>query len=95
MLHAGAGDHDPGEGRRARTGHHASEHGKIEQLLDEAEGLLAAGDPLAHPELAEVIHPGYYAFVCESCAPTFDYYGYFLAAKRFADRAKEITEQLS
>ena len=77
-----------------------AEHGlekaerKIEQLLDEAETLLAAGDPLTHPELAEVIHPGYYAFVCESCAPTFDYYGYFLAAKRFADRAKEITEQL-
>jgi tetratricopeptide (TPR) repeat protein len=76
---------------------HGMEKGerKIEQLLDEAEDLLAAGDPLAHPELAEVIHPGYYAFVCESCAPTFDYYGYFLAAKRFADRAKEITEQLS
>ncbi|MBP5749252.1 MAG: tetratricopeptide repeat protein [Firmicutes bacterium] len=78
-----------------------AEHGlekaerKIEQLLDEAESLLTAGDPLTHPELAEVIHPGYYAFVCESCAPTFDYYGYFLAAKRFADRAKEITEQLS
>lgn len=67
---------------------------KIEQLLDDAEALLAEGDPLAHPELAEVIAPGYYAFVCESCAPTFDYYGYFLAAKRFADRAKEITEQL-
>ena len=78
-----------------------AEHGlekaerKIEQLLDEAETLLAAGDPLTHPELAEVIHPGYYAFVCESCAPTFGYYGYFLAAKRFADRAKEITEQLT
>ncbi|MBO4881278.1 MAG: tetratricopeptide repeat protein [Firmicutes bacterium] len=78
-----------------------AEHGlekaerKIEQLLDEAETLLAAGDPLTHPELAEVIHPGYYAFVCESCAPTFGYYGYFLAAKRFADRAREITEQLT
>ena len=66
---------------------------KIEQLLDEAEAVLAAGDPLVHPELAGVIHPGYYAFVCESCAPTFAYYGYFLAAQRFADRAKEITEQ--
>jgi hypothetical protein len=67
---------------------------KIGQLLDEAETLLAGADPLVHPELAEVISPGYYAFVCESCAPTFGYYGYFLAAKRFADRAKEITEQL-
>nr|MCR4805955.1 tetratricopeptide repeat protein [Clostridia bacterium] len=77
-----------------------AEHGlekaekKIEQLLDEAESLLAAADPLARPELAEHIAPGYYAFVCESCAPTFDYYGYFLAAKRFSRRAKEITEQL-
>ena len=78
-----------------------AEHGmekaekKIEQLLDEAETLLAAGDPIAHPELAEYVAPGYYAFVCESCAPTFGYYGYFLAANRFADRAKEITEQLT
>jgi tetratricopeptide (TPR) repeat protein len=77
-----------------------AEHGlekaerKIEQLLDEAEALLAAADPLVHPEMAEAIAPGYYAFVCESCAPTFDYYGYFLAAKKLSDRAQEITEQL-
>ena len=77
-----------------------AEHGmekaekKIEQLLDEAEALLDAADPVAHPELAETIAPGYYAFVCESCAPTFDYYGYFLAAGKFRARAKEITEGL-
>ncbi|MBR1757995.1 MAG: tetratricopeptide repeat protein [Lachnospiraceae bacterium] len=32
---------------------------------------------------------GYYAFVCESCAPTFAYYGYFLAAQDLEQRAKE------
>ena len=77
----------------AEQGMEAAE-GKIAQLLDEAEALLASGDPLVHSELAPFIDPGYYAFVCESCAPTFGYYGYFLAAKRFEDRAKEITEML-
>ena len=35
---------------------------------------------------------GYYAFVCESCAPTFAYYGYFLAAEDLKQRAKENYE---
>ncbi|MBR5741199.1 MAG: tetratricopeptide repeat protein [Firmicutes bacterium] len=78
----------------------AAEHGlekgekKIAQYLDRAEELLAASDPETHPELAEVISRGYYAFCCECAAPTFGYYGYFLAAKRFAARAEAITKQL-
>ncbi len=35
---------------------------------------------------------GYYAFVCEKCAPAFGYYGYFLAEKELMRRAKEIYE---
>ena len=33
---------------------------------------------------------GYYAFVCEKCAPTFEYYGYFLAAETLRERAEKI-----
>ena len=32
----------------------------------------------------------YYAFVCEKCAPTFSYYGYFLAAKELKERSEKI-----
>lgn len=40
-------------------------------------------------------HPtrdGYYAFVCEKCAPVFDYYGHFYYAKELAARAGRIYE---
>ena len=33
---------------------------------------------------------GYYAFVCEKCAPTFGYYGYFLDEAELNRRAKTI-----
>ncbi len=33
---------------------------------------------------------GYYAFVCESCAPSFSYHGYFMTAEELKKRAKEI-----
>ena len=36
---------------------------------------------------------GYYAFVCEKCAPAFEYYGYFLAAEDLKERAKRIYER--
>ena len=36
---------------------------------------------------------GYYAFVCEKCAPTFDYYGWFADANRFREEAKRIYER--
>lgn len=35
---------------------------------------------------------GYYAFVCEKCAPIFGYYGRFLYNKELSDRAREIYE---
>ena len=49
--------------------------------LDKAEALL--NDP-ALP------HDGYYAFVCEKCAPTFGYYGYFAFRKELEERAAKI-----
>ena len=36
---------------------------------------------------------GYYAFVCEKCAPVFGYYGYFLADKDLRERAEKIYER--
>ncbi len=54
---------------------------KISELLDRAEELL---------DTPSVPRDGYYAFVLEKCAPTFSYYGYFLAAERFAATAEKI-----
>ena len=53
-------------------------------MLDEAYGLLNAED---------IPRDGYYAFVCEKCAPAFSYYGYFLAAEELKQRAEEIYER--
>ncbi|MCQ2451111.1 MAG: tetratricopeptide repeat protein [Clostridia bacterium] len=36
---------------------------------------------------------GYYAFVCEKCAPVFGYYGYFLTEQELERRAREIYER--
>jgi len=58
--------------------------GQINDLLDQAYDLLQ--DPAAP-------HDGYYAFVCEKCAPTFSYYGYFLAAQELQDVSKAIYER--
>lgn len=57
---------------------------RIYALLDRAYDLLQ--DPAAP-------HDGYYAFVCEKCAPTFSYYGYFLAAQELQDVSKAIYER--
>ena len=57
---------------------------KIGQYLDKAAALL--DDPTLPRD-------GYYAFVCEKCAPTFDYYGWFLAAADLNERAKAIYER--
>ena len=42
---------------------------------------------------ASLVRDGNYAFVCEKCAPTFRYYGYFLYANELEERAKEIYER--
>jgi tetratricopeptide (TPR) repeat protein len=56
----------------------------IDAYLDTAQRLLdAPGIP----------HEGYYAFVCEKCAPTFEYYGWFAAANEFKERARAWYER--
>ena len=54
---------------------------QINAYLDTAQELL---------ELSTLTHDGYYAFVCEKCAPTFTYYGRFAYGAELAERAKNI-----
>ena len=54
---------------------------EIGELLDQALELLNKD-----PDRED----GYYAFVCEKCAPTFSYYGYFGAANILNRRAQDI-----
>lgn len=56
---------------------------EIYACLDRASNLLAK---------SEAPRDGYYAFVCEKCAPTFDYYGYFMDAAVLRQEAKRIYE---
>ena len=57
---------------------------RIFQLLDQAYDLL-------HDDSAP--RDGYYAFVCEKCAPSFSYYGYFIAAEELQKTAEAIYER--
>jgi len=56
----------------------------IQQCLDKAEQRIDS--------VPETRWGGYYAFVCEKCAPTFEYYGYFMTAKKLLERSKKIYE---
>lgn len=57
---------------------------EITRCLEKAEEFLDAGGSE---------RDGYYAFICEKCAPSFGYYGYFLTEKRLRETAKEIYER--
>ena len=57
---------------------------EVNRLLDKAYELF---------DTPSVPHDGYYAFVCEKCAPTFAYYGYFLADADLRERARAIYER--
>ena len=57
------------------------EDGEIEKCMDKAWELLNA------PGLK---HDGYHAFTISKCAPTFDYFGYFLYSKNLKERAEKI-----
>lgn len=51
--------------------------------------LEQAEDVLNHPEIKR---DSYYAFVCNKCAPSYDYFGFFMIAKDLRERAKRIYE---
>ena len=44
----------------------------------------------AHMHREDIPRDGYYAFVCEKCAPTFDYYGWFAEARDLTEEAERI-----
>ncbi len=56
----------------------------IRELLEKAEKYL---------DTPSLPRDGYYAFVCEKCAPTFGYYGFFLTEGELTQRAREIYER--
>ena len=55
-----------------------------EEYLDRAAALLDA---------ESLPRDGYYAFVCEKCAPVFGHYGYFAQEAELQRRVKEIRER--
>ena len=57
---------------------------KVAEYLDRAEELLNA---------EKLPHNGYYAFVCEKCAPVFGHYGYFTTEAELMKRAGEIHDR--
>ena len=58
--------------------------GRIDEFLDRAEQLL---------DSETIPRNGYYAFVCEKCAPGFYCYGHFSAGEKLEKRAEEIYER--
>ena len=70
--------------------------------LEEAEYGLEDGAEAIEADLASAEaflntagqkQDGNYAFVCEKCAPSFEYYGHFAFAAELAERAKRIYER--
>ncbi len=57
---------------------------RINELLDRAEALLDSPD---------VVRDGYFAYVCDHCAPTFEHYGYFLTAAKLREWTKRYYER--
>lgn len=60
----------------------------LEEASEEIGGLVERARELLESEALP--RNGYYAFVCEKCAPTFGYYGYFIYAKELRERAEKI-----
>ena len=56
---------------------------EIQDLLEQAEEML---DRVSDRN-------AYHAFVCEKCAPTFDYYGWFATAIKLNERARNIYDR--
>ncbi|MBQ4424592.1 MAG: tetratricopeptide repeat protein [Lachnospiraceae bacterium] len=54
---------------------------RIQELLDKGREAL---------DTPSLPRNGYYAYVCNACAPTFDYYGRFMDAQELRETAEEI-----
>ena len=62
-----------------------------EQAEDEAEEYLERAEALLDTEYLP--RNGYYAFVCEKCAPVFGHYGWFATEAELKRRAEEINDR--
>ena len=67
---------------------------KGEELLGKGEAAITDGTDLRAMKQEERARLGYYAFVCEKCAPTFAYYGYFITAESLTERSEELVRRL-
>jgi len=67
----------------ARTG--------LEEGAEEIDKYLMQAEKLLNTD--NIPRDGYYAFVCEKCAPVFGYYGYFLIEQELNRRAVDIYER--
>ena len=67
---------------------------KGEELLGKGEAAITDGTDLRAMKQEERARLGYYAFVCEKCAPTFAYYGYFMTAESLTERSEELVRRL-
>ena len=56
----------------------------VEEYLEKAETLL---------DTESLPRNGYYAFVCEKCAPVFGHYGWFVTEAELKRRAEEINDR--
>ena len=61
--------------------HEQDENADVTPLLEEAEALL---------KTESLPRDGYYAYVLRTCAPGFDYYGWFMTAKELREAAEKI-----
>ena len=66
-----------------RFGTEAGEE-EINRLVERAYELL---------QDKSALHDGNYAFICEKCAPSFSYYGFFAAAQELLEEARAIHER--
>ena len=68
-----------------------AEQSGLEEGEEEIGRLLNRAYDLLQDET--VTHDGYYAFICERCAPCFSYYGFFAVAEELLQEAKLIYER--
>lgn len=62
----------------------------LEAAAEEIESCLAKAEELLDADKNR--RDGYYAYVCDRCAPTYRYYGYFAYADELGERSRSIYE---
>ena len=71
----------------------------LANLYDDWQGHLCEEIPVCLQKAEALLRDerikqnSYYAFVCEKCAPSFDYFGYFILAKELSNKARELYDR--